>query len=816
MELDSLTKLFSTHLKQALLKAMNFADEFGHEQVTLPHLLYGLSAQKGSLSSELLTKAEFPVDLLKQELIRAYHQPYLTNEGKSVLHDDVIDVITKAVRTGQLYEHTYIGTEHVLACLLHLADQHLRDLLRLWQINSSELQRQLLVVLKSTSKFPDLAGTLQDLQQQQEDQDFDTPEFPVLESLATELTTQESLTKISPLIGRQPELIRLQQILSRRYKNTPLLVGHPGVGKTAIVEGLARLIASGKAPHSLQNKRIFHLELSSLVAGTMYRGEFEQRLKSLITECKNNKEIILFIDEFHTLVGAGSSGQPLDAANILKPALARGEIKCIGATTFKEYQKHLQPDGALARRLELIKVDQPSKEETKTVLEGITPHLEKYHHVRFSKEALEEALDLSERYMSHRKWPDKAIDLLDESAAAKTILRKIPKEKKQEIKLKAKLKSIQSKKQEALNQDCYKEALTHHKSITGVITELDNLTTAPIKKERITGQQVREALSRKLAIDLTHEQNYTNFAEQIEDQLNQEVIGQTQITKPLSQHLQRSFSPLKEHHKPLGAFLLVGPSGVGKTQTAKSLAKSLFGSVDSLIRLDMSEYSEKQTISKLLGAPAGYIGHQQSGLLHAALEEHPQSVLLFDEVEKAHPELFNILLQILDEGKLRDSNGNELDFSQTLILMTSNLGNDEAKEQLGFGQLAPEQRAIETKQIVTAKLKQFFRPELINRLDEVLHFTPLDISDRQAIIKRKLNQLNTRLANWAELTISDDLVLAIATNEYKPEQGVRSLEQFIKSNIEFPLSQKLPQIKKNKTKAKLEKTQTGYQLETQA
>lgn len=796
MKNDSpISESFSAHLRHALLNAIQFAEDFGHEQVSSLHLLFGLATQKGSLSAELLSKADFPVDLLKQELIRSLHRPYLSGQSEAVLSDDVITILTKSIRTAQLYGHTYVGTEHVLACFIHLADQYARELFSVWQISLSDLQRQLLTVLKSTSKFPDLTDSLRDLQQlQQEDVTEDIPDFPALESVAKELTTEEATQEMAPLIGREKELKRLQQILSRRYKNNPLLIGNPGVGKSALVEGLAKSIVNGSAPLSLSQKRIFHLEMSSLVAGTMYRGDFEQRLKAIIDECQQNPDIILFIDEIHTLVGAGSTGQALDAANILKPALARGEIRCIGATTFKEYQSNLKKDGALTRRFDKILIHQPSKEETMTILNGMKSFLEDYHQVRITKKAIESAVNLSERYLSHQQWPDKAIDLLDASSAHKTMDRVEPESKKKERSLKKRLKKLQGQKAICLEEDCYEEALQVHKKMQTVLEQLSEIESDPIKRETISEKHVFEALQQRLDVSLA-EQSSTVSSSKLYSLLTADVIGQSQSLKVIAQHLQHGFSPLKQEQQPLGAFLLAGPSGVGKTSTAKSLAKHLFGSEKALIRLDMSEYAEKHTIAKLIGSPAGYVGYQQSGLLTELLEEQPHAVILFDEVEKAHPDLFNLLLQILDEGRLRDASGSLLDFSQSIILLTTNLGNEDLAKQVGFANTIGNERLNLTD--INPALRLFFKQELLNRLDAILTYQQLNEQDRLSIAKKKLDEIQQRLAQYATIEVEQDVFEHLAITAYQPTEGIRSILRNLKRDIEFPLSEQLSKRKKS-------------------
>lgn len=799
----SIIKTFTTHLKTALVKSFYFAQEYGHEEITIEHLLYGLAVEKGSLSSELLSKFNFPIDLLKQELIRKYHSPYLHNHSSPRLNKEALQVLTKAVRTAQLHQHTYIGTEHALACLLDFVDDKLKKLFDIWQINLAELGRQVLVVLKSTSKFPDLTETLKYLQHSQEENVDEFEDLPTLKSFGQELTDDIFLLSAFPLIGREKEIKRLQQIIGRRHKNNPLLIGKAGVGKTAIVEGLARAIVSGKVGNFMHNRRIFSLELSSLVAGTMYRGEFEQRMKQLVDEIKNHPEIILFIDEIHTLVGAGSTGQPLDAANILKPALARGDIHCIGATTWDEFQKHLSKDHALTRRFQTIPIEEPNEEQAKRILFGVKPSYEQFHNITITKDAIDTAISLSGRYLTHTCWPDKALDLIDEAASQIVLDLPMPPQERKKERLKNQVQKLQKQKGDLLNKDNYKEALNVHEKLTNYIEQLQTLTEEKTRKARLSNKHIRQVVALRTGIPIDRLTTRTKpISEKIYHSLQQEIIGQDKALHNLAQAIQRGYSPLKQANKPLGAYLFLGPSGVGKTSTAQSLARQLFGSNNSLIRLDMSEFSESFTISKLIGAPAGYVGYQESGQLANAIRQKPLSVVLFDEVEKAHPDIFNLLLQILDHGKLSDGSGQDVDFRHALIILTSNLGLDALQHKLGFDSNKINEN---TAKVLESAAKNFFRLELLNRLDDIIFFEDLGINERQAIIKQKISLLNKRLGDQIELIITEEAVNFLAATNYNQEQGVRSLEKNIREFVEIPLSETLWKAKKGtKTKIDLE------------
>lgn len=793
----SIIKQFTTHLRQSLAKAMQFATEFGHKETTELHLLYGLASEQGSISGELLSHANFPVDLLKQDLIRRFHSPYF-HDSKQVpeLSEPVMKILTKAVRTAQAYGHTYIGTEHVLASIFDAANAPLKELCAVWQVSLVDLQHRVITVLKSTSKFPDLTQTLKLIPGAQDEGREDAPEFPSLQTLGREMTEKEYLQQTTPFVGREQEVTRMQHILGRRFKNNPLLIGKPGVGKTAIVEGLARAIAQGAVPPFLQHKRIFSLELSSLVAGTMYRGDFEQRVRALLEEIKADPDIIVFIDEIHTLVGAGSSGQPLDAANILKPALARGDIRCIGATTWEEYQKHIAQDSALARRFQTVMVEEPNAEATRLVLQGVKESFETFHRVQITDEALEASLRLSERYLTHTCWPDKAIDVLDEAASRLIQQSPIPASESKKRVLKNEIASLQKQMQVALESDEYAQAVKLQQEIAEQQTALSQLAEKPQRKPKLKAEHIRDVVSTRTGI---HAERLHIAGAPIADKLLQslqtEIVGQDPALATLSAAIQRGYSPLKESFKPMSAFLFLGPSGVGKTATAKALAKHVFGDEKAVLRLDMSEYSERFTASKLTGAPAGYVGYQQSGTLTNAVRQRPLSVILFDEVEKAHPDIFNVLLQILDEGSMLDGSGQKIDFRHTILILTSNLGLQELRNRVGFSTGAMVESQQQQQQEVNGKVKEFFREEFINRLDGIIHFQPLGLETRKAIIKQKIDRLQERLLSQVLFVPSDEAIAHLADAFYKPEQGVRSLEQTIKEQVEYPLIERLPKHK---------------------
>ena len=610
-----------------------------------------------------------------------------------------------------------------------------------------------------------------------------------------------SLKKIDGVIGREKEINRIIQILTRRTKNNPILIGEAGVGKTAIVEGLAKKIALGEVPDIMKDVRIISIDMTSMVAGTKYRGDFEKRISDIINEAKNMDNVVLFIDEIHTIVGAGSSEGSLDASNILKPYLTKGDIKIIGATTITEYRQFIEKESALERRLQPIQIDEPTVDETIDIIKGIRKYYEKFHKIKISDEVIEEAVKLSDRYLVDRFLPDKAIDVIDEASSnLKVESFKIPEEL---LKLQEELEKFEKKKEEAVNTQAYEEAAFIRDKIRDIENKIFEFKTSEEESdeikytETITLDKIREIISDWSKVPVTKmTQEENEKYRDLEKHLKSNVIGQDEAIKKVSKAIKRSRVGLKDPNSPIGTFIFVGPTGVGKTYLAKQISEEIFDGEENLIRLDMSEYMERHTVSKLIGSPPGYVGYDEGGQLTERVRTNPYSVILFDEIEKAYPDVFNVLLQILDEGRLTDSQGREVDFTNTVIIMTSNAGASQLskKNVIGFGSLDDaEKRDYEnTKEIVNSELKNLFKPEFLNRIDDIIVFNRLNKEDIKEIVELKLDELIERIKDMGyEAKYTDKVVEKIAEVGFDDSYGARPLERAIKTEIEDLIAEKI-------------------------
>ena len=610
-----------------------------------------------------------------------------------------------------------------------------------------------------------------------------------------------SLKKIDGVIGREKEINRIIQILTRRTKNNPILIGEAGVGKTAIVEGLAKKIALGEVPDIMKDVRIISIDMTSMVAGTKYRGDFEKRISDIINEAKNMDNVVLFIDEIHTIVGAGSSEGSLDASNILKPYLTKGDIKIIGATTITEYRQFIEKESALERRLQPIQIDEPTVDETIDIIKGIRKYYEKFHKIKISDEVIEEAVKLSDRYLVDRFLPDKAIDVIDEASSnLKVESFKIPEEL---LKLQEELEKFEKKKEEAVNTQAYEEAAFIRDKIRDIENKIFEFKTSEEESDKIkytetiTLDKIREIISDWSKVPVTKmTQEENEKYRDLEKHLKSNVIGQDEAIKKVSKAIKRSRVGLKDPNSPIGTFIFVGPTGVGKTYLAKQISEEIFDGEENLIRLDMSEYMERHTVSKLIGSPPGYVGYDEGGQLTERVRTNPYSVILFDEIEKAYPDVFNVLLQILDEGRLTDSQGREVDFTNTVIIMTSNAGASQLskKNVIGFGSLDDaEKRDYEnTKEIVNSELKNLFKPEFLNRIDDIIVFNRLNKEDIKEIVELKLDELIERIKDMGyEAKYTDKVVEKIAEVGFDDSYGARPLERAIKTEIEDLIAEKI-------------------------
>lgn len=803
---------FSTHLKQAFRQANSVSAELGHGSVNPEHMLFGLIMQRGSIAAEVLTKVGLTNEKIRSIITQQNHAVLPAHEKPLVKTDKKLSseskrAIEKAALLAHQYKHKYIGTEHLLFAILQFDTTALTALYTAHAINKKNVIEHLQTVMKTTSRFPDLTQLFD------HPNDFEKVETaphkqksPALEFFTTNLTDRKLQKSIDPVIGRVKEVERIIHILSRRTKNNPSLIGEPGVGKTAIVEGLAKKIIEGEVPDILLNKRILALDLSLVVAGTIYRGEFEGRFKQIIEEIKSDPNIILFIDELHTIIGTGSAAGSMDAANILKPALAKGEIRCIGATTLDEYRKHVESDPALERRFQPVLVEEASEDETREVLKGIKENYETYHHVRILPEAMEAAVTLSARYVQDKQLPDKAIDLIDE-AASKIKVKFSNQGVIREIRtLEDQLAKVRRKKHVAVNKEQFQEALNIKSEENSLLERLVALREKQAREEhqmlgKVTKQDIADIISKMTGVplsDLISEEK--KRLKNLETMLGERIIGQDEALKIISDFIRRSRVGLTSPNRPMGSFIFLGPSGVGKTETAKALAQKVFEDEKALIRIDMSEFSERFNISKLLGAPAGYVGYKEGAKLTDAVKRKPYSIVLLDEIEKAHPDVFNILLQVLEDGHLTDAVGRKVNFKNTIIIMTSNVGGENLQKgaEIGFDAKTPEDKKDAEKkfeQIKTQVLKDLeerFRPEFLNRIDKIIVYKPLTNETVQKITHIQLEELAERLKK-KDIALSWDrkVTKLIAERSYSPKQGARAVRNTIQEMVENQLAQEV-------------------------
>jgi ATP-dependent Clp protease ATP-binding subunit ClpC len=783
---------FTQRARRVLSLAHQEAERARQGLIGTEHLLLGLLEEDGGVAGRVLRELGLESSRVREMVQRVGSEGHYES-GKIELAPDTQLVLEYAIEEARKMGHHYIGTEHLLLGLVR-SEGAAMEVLKKLGVTAEQVRRQTRRVLQEssgsgTSAVPETAkpGGKQE------------PKTPLVDQLATDLTTLAEEGKLDPVIGRQTEIERVIQILARRTKNNPALIGEPGVGKTAIVEGLAQRIVEGDVPAPLLNKRVLKLDVGSLVAGTMYRGQFEERLKRVIDELKSTKSI-LFIDEFHMLVGAGSAGSAVDAANILKPALSRGELQCIGATTLDEYRKHIETDAALERRFQPIVVDEPSVEETIEILKGIRKMYEEHHHLIISDEALEAAARLSARYVSDRFLPDKAIDLIDESASrvrmyksgASTSAKEIYKQLKQ-VRSNRALAQEEGKAEDVSTWEAQEADLNEQLKLMKNSWER---ATSPV----VNGEDIAEVVAMWTGVPVMQmAEAESQRLLRMEDELKEHIVGQEEAIQSIAKAVRRARAGLKDPKRPIGSFMFLGPTGVGKTELTKALAKFMFGSEEALIQLDMSEFMERHTASRLVGAPPGYIGYEEAGQLTEALRRRPYSIVVFDEVEKAHPEVHNMLLQIMEEGHLSDAKGRSVDFRNAIIVMTTNVGAEEIKKQTSLGfQLKRDAKTEELtsyeemRKKLTDSLKKVFRPEFINRLDSVIVFRSLNKDDIRKIVTLELNKVTSRLAEHeVKLTASEAALDLLAERGYDPEMGARPLRRVIQQKVEDPLSDSL-------------------------
>ncbi|ANZ57915.1 ATP-dependent Clp protease ATP-binding subunit ClpC [Fructilactobacillus lindneri] len=787
---DSLTP----SAKKVLEIAQEQARNFRHQAVGTEHLLLALTIEKSGIAYQTLNQLSVTEQDVKEEIeqLAGYGDLQVDENTYLSYSPKMRDVIALAGKIAKQYGSAKVGPEHLLLALTN--DN---------AILSSRILTSLGVGPEEVRKITIRKMGVPDQGFPKDGKSSNKKGLtPTLDSLAKDLTKVAKDGNLDPIIGRDTEIKRAIQILSRRTKNNPVLIGEPGVGKTAIAEGLAQKIVQKKVPEDMLNKRIMMLDMGSLVAGTKYRGEFENRLKKVINEVQASGNVILFVDELHTLIGAGGAEGAIDASNILKPSLARGEIQLIGATTLDEYQKHIESDAALERRFATIQVEEPSVDESKKILKGLRPKYEEHHHVKITNDAIDSAVDLSSRYISDRFLPDKAIDLMDE-AAAKVRIDKMGKPSAL-AKKQRELDAARQAKDQAIEEQRFDEAVAIRSKEQKLEQEVADLTKSEATKRAAENQQHQYALAENsedvaaivaewTGIPVTHlKKSEADRLVNLEDILHQRVVGQDEAVSSVARAVRRAQSGLKDPNRPIGSFLFLGPTGVGKTELAKDLAETMFGSEDSVIRVDMSEYMEKYSTSRLVGSAPGYVGYDEGGQLTEKVRKHPYSVVLLDEVEKAHPDVFNLLLQVLDDGFLTDSKGRKVDFRNTVIIMTSNLGASALRDKKTVGFDADRTKSDETdmKKVIDEQVKHFFRPEFLNRIDETVTFHSLTESELHRIVKLMLQDLISRVSKQGyELKITPAAIDVVAKSGYNPEYGARPLRRAIQTKIEDPLSE---------------------------
>lgn len=777
---------FTKRARRVLTRAQEEARRLNHRYIGTEHILLGLVAEEGGVALRVLEGLDVSPEQVRaavertvgQGSRRVFTQPTLTPRTKRVIELSV----DEARRLG----HHYIGTEHLLLGLIREGEGVAVDVLRRLGASPQKIRDQVTSLLQDS---PVHAGSHQQ-----------SSPTPTVDQLGTDLTALADANKLDPVIGRKTEIERVIQILARRTKNNPALVGEPGVGKTAIVEGLAQRIVKGDVPEPLLDKRVLQLDIGSLVAGTIYRGQFEERLKKVIEELQGS-ESILFIDELHMLVGAGAAGSSVDAANILKPALARGELQCIGATTLDEYRKHIEGDAALERRFQPVYVDEPTVEETIEILQGVKNLYEEHHKLPITDDAVEAAARFSARYITDRYLPDKAIDVIDE-AASRVRMYKMPHSSSLKDTFSA-IKSVQRDKDEAIDAQRWAEATALREQERELKSQLEQLRVgwdSSSSSVAVTADDVAEIVSMWTGVPLMQlEVEESERLLDMEKALHKRIVGQDEAIRAISRAVRRARAGLKDPKRPIGSFLFLGPTGVGKTELAKALAEFMFGTEDALLQLDMSEFMERHTVSRLVGAPPGYIGYEDAGQLTETVRRRPFTVVCFDEVEKAHPEAANMLLQIMEDGHLSDAKGRKVDFRNAIILMTSNVGADVIgrSTSLGFARkrdtAQSEQEAYDDmKDKVLGELKRIFRPEFMNRIDNVIVFHALNRAQIEDIVDLEIKKVCERLSDYEiQLSLVDEVRSYLADKGYDPSLGARPLRRVIQTEVEDALSEAL-------------------------
>ena len=790
---------FTPRAQQVLALARKEADRFNHNYVGTEHLLLGLLKLGQGVAINVLGKMGLDLETVRMEVEKQVGSgPETKMVGNIPYTPRVKKVLALAGKEAKALGHSYVGTEHILLGLLREGDGVAAKVLKNLDVDIERTRNEILRELN-----PNFTP---------EDDDMETADVgggggaaggkqvktPALRAFGRDLNDVAKKGNMDPVIGRASEIERVIQILCRRTKNNPVLIGEAGVGKTAIAEGLAQEIVAGNVPELLSGKRVITLDLALMVAGTKYRGQFEERIKAVMDEIRKSKNIILFIDELHTIVGAGSAEGAMDASNIIKPALSRGELQCVGATTLNEYRKYIEKDAALERRFQTVKVEAPSVEDTILILKGIRSKYEAHHKAKLTDEALESAAKLSDRYLTGRFLPDKAIDVMDEAGARARIqnMTRPPDVKTLEVEI----EEIRGQKEAAIKAQDFEKAAGLRDSEKQAREKLEKVMadwrTQRVEKEVVVSEEdILHVISKWTGIPLARmDQNETRKLLAMEGELKKSVIGQDEAVIAISKALRRSRADLKDPRRPIGSFIFLGPTGVGKTFLARTLAEFMFGDADSLIQIDMSEYMEKFTSSRLIGSPPGYVGHEEGGQLSEAVRRRPYSVVLFDEVEKAHPDVMHLLLQILEEGKLTDSLGRKIDFRNTIIIMTSNVGAELLKKQtsLGFGAAKLDESHEGMRDKVMEETKRVFKPEFLNRLDDIIVFHSLQRSDLEHIVDLEVKKVIDRLkAKEITVVLEPDAKEFLISKGYDPQYGARPMRRAVERYLEDPVAEEI-------------------------
>jgi ATP-dependent Clp protease ATP-binding subunit ClpC len=791
---------FTPRAQQVLALARKEADRFNHNYVGTEHLLLGLIKLGQGVAVNVLQKMSLDLETVRMEVEKQVGSgPETQSQGNIPYTPRVKKVLALAGKEAKALNHSYVGTEHILLGLLREGDGVAARVLKNLDVDIERTRNEILRELDPNFSPTDLGEDDDGVFEEAEVSGGKDSKTPALRAFGRDLTELAKNSELDPVIGRIEEIERVIQILCRRTKNNPVLIGEAGVGKTAIIEGLAQEIIAGNVPELLREKRVITLDLALMVAGTKYRGQFEERIKAVMDEIIRAKNVILFIDELHTIVGAGSAEGAMDASNIIKPALSRGELQCVGATTLNEYRKHIEKDAALERRFQTVKVEEPSVEDAIKILQGLQHKYESHHKASYSDDAIESAVMLSERYLTGRFLPDKAIDIMDEAGAKARIgaMTRPPSFKELELEV----EQIRKDKEEAIGDQEYEKAAALRDEEKKKKEELDEKleewrSQSEEKTIDVSEDDIMAVISKWTGVPLQRmEEAEAAKLLRMEDDLKEHVIGQDEAVIAISKALRRSRADLKDPRRPIGSFIFLGPTGVGKTFLARNLAEFMFGNSDALIQIDMSEYMEKFTSSRLIGSPPGYVGYEEGGQLSEAVRRRPYSVVLFDEIEKAHPDVMHLLLQILEEGTVTDSLGRKIDFRNTIIIMTSNVGAELIKKQtaLGFGAMENESADYDGMKVkILEQSKKVFKPEFLNRLDDQIVFHMLEKKDLVQIVDLEISKVLDRLKNrQISVKMQDKAKDFLIEDGYDPEYGARPMRRSVEKHLEDPLAEHL-------------------------